>query len=109
MTTVTLFSREDRLVGFEVTGHTGLAPAGTDILCAAVTSAVRLTECALNDILGLEASVKVREASVLLKLPAKLSPEQDTQCQTLLAAFLLHLTTLAEEHPQHLLVLNLEV
>ena len=53
--------------------------------------------------------MKVREASVLLKLPAKLSPEQDTQCQTLLAAFLLHLTTLAEEHPQHLLVLNLEV
>ncbi|MFQ9917993.1 MAG: ribosomal-processing cysteine protease Prp [Flavonifractor plautii] len=34
---------------------------GQDIVCAAVTSAVRLTECAVNDVLGLEASVKMRE------------------------------------------------
>ena len=40
-------------------GHSGLAEAGEDGLCAAITSAVRLTECAVNDVLGLEAAVKV--------------------------------------------------
>ncbi|MCI9403570.1 MAG: ribosomal-processing cysteine protease Prp, partial [Oscillospiraceae bacterium] len=43
------------IVSFQVEGHSGLAEAGTDVLCAAVTSAVRLTECAVNDVLGLEA------------------------------------------------------
>ena len=46
-----------RIVSFTVEGHTGLAEAGEDILCAAVTSAVRLTECAVNDVLGLELSL----------------------------------------------------
>ena len=111
MTTVTVFSAEDRLTGFEVSGHSGYAEAGADIVCAAVTSAVRLVECAINDVLGLEASVKVKQkdAAVILKLPARLSQEQETQCQTLLAAFLVHLTALAEEFPENLLVLNLEV
>ena len=74
MTTATFFSEGSRIVGFEIKGHTGHAPAGEDIVCAAVTSAVRLTECTINDVLGLEAAVKVREkdASITLKLPARL-------------------------------------
>ena len=111
MTTVTIFSEEDRLTGFEVSGHSGYAEAGADIVCAAVTSAVRLIECAVNDILGLEASVKVKEkdASITLKLPATLSEEQDSTCQTLMAAFLVLMADLAEDYPENLIVLNLEV
>ena len=55
MTTVTFHSEGSRLVSFEVKGHSGYAPEGEDIVCAAVTSAVRLIECAVNDVLGLEA------------------------------------------------------
>ena len=112
MTTVTLYSSaDDRLTGFEVSGHSGYAEAGADIVCAAVTSCVRMVECALNDILGLEASVKVKEedAVITLKLPAKLSQARDSICQTLLMAFLVHMTTLAEEFPENLIVLNMEV
>ena len=111
MTTVTVFSEEERLTGFEVKGHSGYAEAGADIVCAAVTSAVRLVECALNDVLGLEASVKVKEmdASIILKLPAKLGPTHESVCQTLMTAFLVHLTDLAEEYPENLIVLNMEV
>ena len=71
-----------RIVSFTVEGHTGLAEAGEDILCAAVTSAVRLTECAVNDVLGLEAPVKVnqQDASVTLKLPRNLAGEASTRC-----------------------------
>ena len=71
MTTVTFCSEGSRIVGFEVKGHSGYAPQGEDIVCAAVTSAVRLTECAVNDVLGLGASVKVREsdASITMKIP----------------------------------------
>ena len=58
MTTVTFHTEGSRIVSFEVQGHSGYAPEGEDIVCAAVTSAVRLAECAVNDVLGLEAAVR---------------------------------------------------
>ena len=108
MTTVTFHSQGSRIAGFEVQGHSGFAPEGEDIVCAAVTSAVRMTECAVNDVLGLEASVKVREkdASISLKLPNGLGQTNESTCQTLLAALMVHLVQLAEEYPEHISVLE---
>lgn len=108
MTTVTFHSEGSRLTGFELKGHSGYAPQGEDIVCAALTSAVRLTECAVNDVLGLEASVKVRDkdASISLKLPNGLSQASEKACQTLLAALLLHCVQLAEEFPENISVME---
>ena len=96
----------DRVVGFTAQGHSGYAEAGSDIVCAAVTSAIRMTECAVNDVLGLEASVKVREDSVSLRLPGGLSQRNESTCQSLLTALMLYLTELHEEYPQHILVVE---
>ena len=95
-------------MGFEVKGHSGLAPEGEDILCAAVTSAVRLTECAVNDVLGLEAAVKVREkdAYLSLKLPGSLGPTNESTCQTLLTALMVHFAELREEYPEYIIVFD---
>ena len=108
MTTVTFHSEGSRLTGFDMKGHSGYAPQGEDIVCAALTSAVRLTECAVNDVLGLEASVKAREkdASVSLKLPNGLSQTNEKVCQTLLAALLVHCVQLAEEYPENISVME---
>ena len=101
----------DRIVGFTVKGHSGLAQEGSDVLCAAVTSAVRLTECALNDVLGLEAPVKLREedAYLSIKLPGGLSESGEELCQTLLTALMVYFSSLQEEHPDNLIVLDMEV
>ena len=108
MIEVTFYSEGSRLTGFTVQGHTGLANIGEDILCAAVTSAVRLTECAMNDVLGLEASVKVREAdaSISLKLPGGLSEGNEQVCQTLLAALMVYFVQLTEEYPNNIIVME---
>ena len=101
MTTVTFFTEGSRITGFEVKGHSGYAPD-------AVTSAVRLAECAVNDVLGLEAAVKVREkdASLSLKLPASLGQTNESTCQTLLAALMVHFVQLAEEYPENISVME---
>ena len=108
MTTVTFHTEGSRIVSFEMQGHRGYAPQGEDIVCAALTSAVRLTECAVNDVLGLEAAVKVREkdAFLSLKLPNGLGQTNESTCQTLLAALMVHLVQLAEEYPEHISVLE---
>ena len=95
MTTVTFHMEGERIVGFTVQGHSGYADEGSDIICAAVTSAVRLTECAVNDVLGLEAAVKVREKDA-------------STCQTLLAALMVHFASLHEEYPDHISVMEEE-
>ena len=108
MTTVTFHTEGRRIVGFEVKGHSGYAQEGEDIVCAAITSAVRLAECAVNDVLGLEASVKVREkdASITLKLPNGLGQTNESTCQTLLTALMVHFVQLAEEYPDFISVLE---
>ncbi len=106
MTTASFYSQGSRLTGFSVEGHSGLAPEGEDVLCAAVTSAVRLTECAVNDVLGLECPVKVRhkDARISLKLPARMEQENEALCQTLLEALMVYFCQLHEEYPEHFIV-----
>ena len=108
MTTATFHTEGRRITGFTVQGHSGYASEGEDIVCAAVTSAVRLAECAVNDVLGLEAPVKVnqQDASVTLKLPRNLAGEADQVCQTLLAALMVYLVQLQEEYPEHINVME---
>ena len=108
MITASFHLEGSRIVSFQVEGHSGLATEGEDILCAAVTSAVRLTECAVNDVLGLEAAVKVRDrdASISLKLPNGLGQTNEKTCQTLLAALLVHCVQLEEEYPENITVLE---
>ena len=108
MITATFHCEGKDIVSFQVEGHSGLASEGEDILCAAVTSAVRLTECAVNDVLGLEASVKVRpeKALISLKLPGGLGQTNHSTCQALLTALMLHLSSLHEEYPDNIIVME---
>ena len=108
MTTVTFHTEGSRIVSFEVQGHGGYAPEGEDIVCAAVTSAIRLVEATVNDVLGLAASVKVREqdASISLHLPGGLSPTAESTCQSLLAGLMVYFSALHDEYPDNIEVLE---
>ena len=108
MTTASFTTDASRIVSFTVEGHSGLAESGEDILCAAVTSAVRLTECAVNDVLGLEAGVKVKpeKALISLKLPGGLGQTNESTCQTLLTALMVYLTQLQEEYRDNIIVIE---
>ena len=108
MTTVAFSMEGDRIVSFEVRGHSGYAEEGEDIVCAAVSSAVNLVNATVNDVLGLAAAVKVRQkdAYLSLKLPAKLGQTAESTCQTLMTALMVHFAQLHEEYPDHIIVLE---
>ena len=108
MTTVTFLTEEARIVGFDAQGHSGYAAEGEDLVCAAVTSAIRLVEATVNDVLGLAASVKVREqdASISLHLPGGLSPTAESTCQNLLTGLMVYLAQLHDEYPENIEVME---
>ena len=108
MTTITFRMEGDRITGFDSQGHSGYAEEGADIVCAAITSAIRLVEATINDVLGLAASVKVREedASISLRLPGGLSPTAESTCQTLMTGLMVYFAQLHDEYPENIEVLE---
>ena len=108
MTAVVFRMEGDRITGFEAKGHSGYAEAGEDIVCAAVTSAVRLVETTVNDVLGLAASVKIREqdASISLRLPGGLDEVTESTCQSLMTGLMVYFAQLHDEYPDNIEVLE---
>ncbi len=100
----------NRIIGFDARGHSGQADAGEDLVCAAVTSTVRLAECVINDVMGLCASVKVNEKAALisLRLPGSLGPTAEETCQNLLTGMMVYLSELHSEYPDNIEVMEAE-
>ena len=108
MTTVTFLTEGKRIIGFDAKGHSGYSEEGSDIVCAAVTSAVRLVETTVNDVLGLAASIKVLEsdAAISLRLPGSLGQTAESTCQALLAGMMVYFAQLHDEYPENIEVLE---
>ena len=108
MTTVTFLTEDRRIIGFDAIGHCGWAEAGCDIVCAAVTSAVRLVDATVNDVMGLCASVKVnpKDGSIAFRLPGGLAATAESTCQNLLAGLMVYLTELHDEYPENIEVME---
>ena len=108
MTTITFRTEGDRITGFDSQGHSGYAEEGADIVCAAISSTIDLVIATINDVLGLAASVKVREedASVSLRLPGGLGQTAESTCQALLTGLMVYFAELHEEYPDNIEVLE---
>lgn len=102
MTTIRFFCDRGRLSGFVSEGHSGYGPAGEDIVCAAITSAIRLCECTINDVLNAEAEVSVEDAHISLSLPSG-CPEE---ASAVLRGLRLYMGELQKEYPKYLTVLE---
>ena len=110
MTTITFRSEGNRITGFDSIGHSGYAEEGSDIVCAAISSTISLVVATINDVLGLAASVKVREsdASISFRLPGGLGQTAESTCQALLTGLMLYFTELHDEYPENIEVLEEE-
>jgi len=106
MIKVEFFSQDGRRTGFSVSGHSGSAEAGADVICAAVTAIVRFAEATLNDVLGVGAKTRVdqQNAVVTLKLPAHY--EEEEAVQAILDGMMLTLASLRDENPDYIEVME---
>ena len=108
MTTITFLTEESRIIGFDAMGHSGYSEAGSDIVCAAITSAIRLVDATVNTVMGLCSSVKVNEAdaSISFRLPGGLAPTAESTCQNLLTGLMVYLAELHDEYPDNIEVME---
>ena len=108
MTTVTFLNEEGRIIGFDAVGHADHDEEGEDLVCAAVTSTVRLVETIVNDVMGLCASVKVceQDATISFRLPGGLSETAEATCQNVMVGMMVYLAELHDEYPENIEVLE---
>ena len=84
---------DDKLLGFTVAGHAGMAEFGEDICCASVSSAVMMAANTITEAFKIEAKVKVLENEIMLKLVNDSNGDGDK----VLLGLLTHLYCLSEE------------
>ena len=86
MTKVCFFLRDGLLYGVESRGHSGYASEGEDIVCAAVSTVMTMTECYLTDVCGYKTSVEVDdEPRISVKLESG-TEEEKQNCHKILQA-----------------------
>ena len=106
MTRCEFFTEDDRITGFTISGHSGYAEAGQDIICAAISAVVTMAEATINDVCGAKAKVRVKEedARVTLTLPA--SCDEEESVQAVLAGMMLTLIGMRDDYPDFIEVLE---
>ena len=106
MTRVEFFDHEGRITGFCCSGHSGYAEEGSDIICMAVTTAVKLVECTINDVLGEHARCKVNEDETRITLTLPAVCESEETVQAVLSGMMLTLCSLRDDYPDYIEVLE---
>ena len=96
----------DRITGFSVSGHSGYAEAGNDIVCAAISAVVTMAEATINDVCGAKAKVRVKEEDTRVTLTLPASCDEEESVQAVLAGMMLTLLSLRDDYPDYIEVLE---
>ncbi len=101
MISATIYEGENGYAACRITGHSGQAEAGRDIVCAAVSILGCTCVNALESVCGVVPLIEENDDGVLgFRLP-ETTPEENAKAQILMGALRQGLTDLAEEFPQN--------
>ena len=106
MTRCEFFTEDDRITGFSVSGHSGYAEAGQDIVCAAISAVVAMAEATINDVCGAKAKVRVKDDDARITLTLPSSCDEEETVQAVLSGMMLTLISLREDYPDYIEVLE---
>ena len=87
---------DGKISGYEVTGHSGTAARGEDIICAGVSALTQTALLGIGEYLHREASYKVASGKLIMRL--KDAP--DTETEAILRTMLLGIREIETLHPE---------
>ena len=97
---------DNRITGFCISGHSGYADAGSDILCASIRSAVCVAECTITDVCGVRAKIRDEEEKPRTSLTLPVSCDEEEAVQAVLAGMMLTLCSMRDDYPDYIEVLE---
>jgi uncharacterized protein YsxB (DUF464 family) len=106
MTRCEFFTENDRITGFSISGHSGYAEAGQDIVCAAISAVVTMAETTINDVCGAKAKVRVKDEQARITLTLPVSCDEEETVQAVLAGMMITLAGMRDDYPDYIEVLE---
>ena len=106
MTRCEFFTEGDRLTGFSISGHSGYAEAGQDIVCAAISAVVTMAEATITDVCGAKAKVRVKDEQARISLTLPVSCDEEETVQAVLAGMMITLAGMRDDYPDYIEVLE---
>ena len=106
MTRCEFFTEKDRITGFSISGHSGYAEAGQDIVCAAISAVVTMAEATINDVCGAKAKVRVKDEQARITLTLPVSCDEEETVQAVLAGMMITLCGIRDDYPDYIEVLE---
>ena len=106
MTRCEFFTENDRITGFSVSGHSGYAESGSDIVCAAISAVVTMAEATINEVCGAKAKVRVKDEDARITLMLPTSCDEEEAVQAVLVGMMLTLISMRDDYPDYIEVLE---
>lgn len=103
MTKALFVYRGARCVGFDISGHSGYAEQGSDIVCAAISATAMLTCNTITEFFGCNADADVEGNRITLRVQCDCHA-----CDELLRSFNNELRELASQYPENLVVIKIK-
>jgi uncharacterized protein YsxB (DUF464 family) len=86
------------LTGFTVSGHSGYAEEGYDIVCASVSSMAFLTANTILEVIKASPEIKVEDGFISLRV----KDGEEEKCQIPLKGFYLQMKELVKQYPDYI-------
>ena len=103
MITADFFKKSGKLCGFRISGHSGYAESGSDIVCAAVSAMVRLTVNTVSGRFAAESHTEVNEENAEIGFSFEPGGEN---AELLVQGLKDELTARARESPKYIRVVQ---
>ena len=89
MTSIKIQKKNGAILGFIISGHSGYAEEGSDIVCSAISSLSQMVCVGLENVLNLKPTIEIDEKKAYLscRLPKNLNKNLFEKSQVLFEAF----------------------
>ncbi len=105
MITILFKKQNNNFLAMEITGHSGYAPAGQDIVCSAVSSLAQTLNLGLSNVVGINTNLLVDENVPIFSLTLpKLNGKQQTDAQLLFKTTYLALKDIANQYKKYITI-----
>ncbi len=98
MIRATFYRKGDKPCGFEISGHSGYAEEGSDVICASVSSAAYMAVNTVTDVIGAYGEATVDEGYLEF-----ITESDKSEVQAVLKGLEFHVKALAEEYDEYIL------
>ena len=98
-------TKDGEIIGFHISGHSGMAESGQDVICAFVSSAAYMAANTITDIIHAQATAEDDDGDMY----AMVAKKDAVSCRDILAGLKLHLINTEEQYPNYLQVNYTEV